>query len=505
MAQRVAVFWDFETCPLPEQSTTGYEAVDSILGVATSYGSVTVFNLYMQTAQEPTSPSPVIQSQLERRGVLLIQCSMTESNLSTKLSADMLIFAVDTPAPATVMLMSGNPTFTYAVSLLRLRGYHVVLVIPSATPTRGGLELPASVVLDWKLDILDIKHRQARSEGTTGFNNDRDDKAGSPASRQNSLAQSSITVPKHHYSSPSRRSNPSRFEDDIITSQSQSRLGLDTDRASREHKDTDFREPRRLPPSPLADKTRHPNLPSPSIYPSPLLTRHLPPSELANSRPLKSFSQDHISADRPLDSQRTRSLRPAQVSTSILPSQSSNTRSVLTSGTSFPRNTESPEHLVANPDYFYDSSESNTPELHTVSPGSSHKLSQSISSSSAGPLRIQARADIYSAEASYRHQVARGARIFSESLPHNVKHTRLPSQDMFSPLVETLQSLESAGNSQPLRSLVGARLPKAVYGHASAADFGQYVALAERAGIIQLGGSMGKSWITLRPAQEQNP
>jgi len=77
----------------------------------------------------------------------------------------MLIFAVDTPAPATVVLMSGSPTFTYPVSLLRLRGYHVVLVVPSATPTRGGLELPASVVLDWKLDILDTRHQQAHAEG----------------------------------------------------------------------------------------------------------------------------------------------------------------------------------------------------------------------------------------------------------------------------------------------------------------------------------------------------
>lgn len=60
---------------------------------------------------------------------------------------------MDNPAPAVIMLISGDRDYVYAVSVLRLRKYDVVLVIP---PIGAHITLrsQATVVLDWKYDIF---------------------------------------------------------------------------------------------------------------------------------------------------------------------------------------------------------------------------------------------------------------------------------------------------------------------------------------------------------------
>lgn len=72
---------------------------------------------------------------------------------------DLLAFALDNPAPAVVMLISGDRDFNYAVSILRHRRYTVILVIP---PVGAHITLrsQANVVLDWKYDIFAIEARE---------------------------------------------------------------------------------------------------------------------------------------------------------------------------------------------------------------------------------------------------------------------------------------------------------------------------------------------------------
>ncbi len=65
---------------------------------------------------------------------------------------DMLTYAIDNPAPATVVLISGDRDFVYAVSVLRLRRYRVVVVAPNSAHT--SLKSQASVVLDWEAHIM---------------------------------------------------------------------------------------------------------------------------------------------------------------------------------------------------------------------------------------------------------------------------------------------------------------------------------------------------------------
>lgn len=62
----------------------------------------------------------------------------------------MLAFAVDNSPPATVILISGDRDYAYAMSTLRLRNYTVILITPNTTAC---LEAQASAVVDWSVAL----------------------------------------------------------------------------------------------------------------------------------------------------------------------------------------------------------------------------------------------------------------------------------------------------------------------------------------------------------------
>lgn len=61
---------------------------------------------------------------------------------------------MDNPAPATIILISGDGDFVPAVSLLRLRRYHVVIIAPTQNNMHLSMKHQASEVYDWCSDIL---------------------------------------------------------------------------------------------------------------------------------------------------------------------------------------------------------------------------------------------------------------------------------------------------------------------------------------------------------------
>lgn len=83
-------------------------------------------------------------------------------NLSAPI-VDMLTYAIDTPAPATVMLISGDRDFVYAVSVLRLRQYHVVVIAPGSA--HSSLRSRASEVYDWDATIVNRSAAPLASHG----------------------------------------------------------------------------------------------------------------------------------------------------------------------------------------------------------------------------------------------------------------------------------------------------------------------------------------------------
>ena len=75
----------------------------------------------------------------------------------------MLAFAVDHPSPATIILITGDRDYAYAVSVLKLRKYQVILVVPSSSHTPPCLESQASLVIDWGAAVLKSRTEPAGS------------------------------------------------------------------------------------------------------------------------------------------------------------------------------------------------------------------------------------------------------------------------------------------------------------------------------------------------------
>ena len=64
----------------------------------------------------------------------------------------MLVYAMESAFPCTIILISGDRDFLYAVSVLRLRKCRVVLMAPGTAHT--SLKAQASAVFEWPRDIL---------------------------------------------------------------------------------------------------------------------------------------------------------------------------------------------------------------------------------------------------------------------------------------------------------------------------------------------------------------
>ncbi|KAH0830501.1 hypothetical protein J3R83DRAFT_1952 [Lanmaoa asiatica] len=153
---KVAIFWDYENCSPPSNSCgLGYDIVNNVARIARLFGSVTTFRAYLDiSAQSPKSVT--LRSELQSSGVSMIDCPHNGKKdvVDKMILVDMLAFAVDHPAPATVVLITGDRDYAYAVSILKLRKYQVILVVPSSPHAPPCLESQASLVVDWGAAVL---------------------------------------------------------------------------------------------------------------------------------------------------------------------------------------------------------------------------------------------------------------------------------------------------------------------------------------------------------------
>ncbi|KAI0687190.1 NYN domain-containing protein [Cytidiella melzeri] len=156
----VAIFWDFENCPLP--NTAGVCEVDKIRRIAQEYGPIKVFKAYLELYEQCSAKTLSLRSELQSCGVTLTDCPHNgRKDVADKMMlVDMMTFAMDNEAPATVIVLSGDRDFVYAISTLRLRGYHVVVIAPK----QGHINLRyrASEVLDWDVLVLQGGHTHSR-------------------------------------------------------------------------------------------------------------------------------------------------------------------------------------------------------------------------------------------------------------------------------------------------------------------------------------------------------
>jgi hypothetical protein len=148
--------------------------VDNIRDACLPYGSITSFRAYVEKADAyvstpPTRPvhfaHPSLREQLQLYGVSLSYYSPSTRALGERqLLVDMMLFALDNPAPSTVViLITAEELSPYAISALRLRHYKVVLITPqnNGNAPRPAMAVHANEVIDWAT----VMNRGRRSPG----------------------------------------------------------------------------------------------------------------------------------------------------------------------------------------------------------------------------------------------------------------------------------------------------------------------------------------------------
>ncbi|KAI0340642.1 hypothetical protein BDW22DRAFT_1334069, partial [Trametopsis cervina] len=145
----VAIFWDYENCEVPN-NVDGFSITSGIQRIAHQYGSVKVFKAYWASPEIMTPKPAAVRWELQACGVSVIDCQHNgrKDTADKMMMVDMLAFAGDTPTPATVVLITGDGDFLYAISTLRLRKYRIILLAPSNC-TSPGLKVRATAVYDW--------------------------------------------------------------------------------------------------------------------------------------------------------------------------------------------------------------------------------------------------------------------------------------------------------------------------------------------------------------------
>ncbi|KAH7889775.1 NYN domain-containing protein [Phlebopus sp. FC_14] len=153
---KVAIFWDYENCsPSSNAPGLGYDIVNNLGRMARVFGCVSTFKAYLDiSAQSPKSVP--LRSELQSSGVSMIDCPHNGKKevVDKMILVDLLAFAVDNPPPATVILITGDRDYAYAMATLRLRKYKVVLIVPQSPHVHVCLESQASVLIDWTSNFM---------------------------------------------------------------------------------------------------------------------------------------------------------------------------------------------------------------------------------------------------------------------------------------------------------------------------------------------------------------
>ncbi|KZP20005.1 hypothetical protein FIBSPDRAFT_1045100 [Athelia psychrophila] len=134
----VAVFWDVDMFP---PSFEGL--VQNVETLVYQYGSTYSIHAYAEDAQTP----PTLAA---HASISVMDCSQGTSK-GNMIAVDMFAFAMRIPHPATLIVISDAQILGYAVSILRLRMYRII-VVGSAEGGCGSLKQRASEFMDW--DVL---------------------------------------------------------------------------------------------------------------------------------------------------------------------------------------------------------------------------------------------------------------------------------------------------------------------------------------------------------------
>lgn len=430
--------------------------------LAQLYGSVTLFKAYLEISSlESGLLTPrllTLTSELQSSGVSLIHCphngrkDVADKMMLGKyalyfiywhtliqLLVDMLGHAIDNPAPTTIVLISGDRDFAYAISVLRLRRYQVVLI--TLSNSHLSLTSQASVCHDWSSDILGIA--QPSSPSTAG-------KEAKTCSRSPPVVRgptSAINPPTSPLWSKSRNipNNHGMNDADIDLT---NYIHDKRQNNSEQYIEDDFHRG----PSTVHFISTEPSTP---YFRGGV--QQLPPPSVMSTPTIELEAEAVPDAD---------SKTPV-----VTPRTSS-------------RMLENPSHPPTNPG------------ILTPAPPSQGNVGDAKPTAPIGPSLPN-----FLRPASVASTVT--AVVPVTVPPPKIEGWQVkvvPPQ--FRILVTTLEFHRSKGFPRPFRSGIALELAQKdnmVYRKAGVERFGQYVALAENEGIVALGGKEGGAWIGLRP------
>ncbi|KAM7274615.1 hypothetical protein ACFE04_016481 [Oxalis oulophora] len=140
---KTSVWWDIENCQVPKVCDPHSIAqnISSALVKMNYCGPVSI-SAYGDTNRI----NPTVQQALSSTGIALNHVPAGVKDASDKkILVDMLFWAVDNPAPANFMLISGDRDFSNALHQLRMRRYNILL----AQPQKASAPLVAAAKSVW--------------------------------------------------------------------------------------------------------------------------------------------------------------------------------------------------------------------------------------------------------------------------------------------------------------------------------------------------------------------
>ena len=188
----VGVFWDAENVTIPTKASPD-DVIAKLRSALARFGrikdSVRVYGEY--------DGALVRFGPLSARGCTLRHTPHIGGKdvADRAILVDMMLFAMDHPPPSTLVLISGDSDFSNVLSVLRDRGYRVLLIYP-ATVTRAALRHSAEIALQWELDVLGLSKKKSAAETA-------------PATGHSTLASPPRPVKGLQHQSPIARGAPS--------------------------------------------------------------------------------------------------------------------------------------------------------------------------------------------------------------------------------------------------------------------------------------------------------
>ena len=416
----------------------------------------------------------------------------------------MLAHAIDNPAPSTIVLISGDRDFAYALSILRLRRYHIVLITHSNAHL--SLRAQASLTFNWMSDVL----------GTVDPT--------SVLHQLNSPRRGKASIPLAHdsFHSDIRSYNLSRspFQEPYDEKPASS-VEFFQDKAKYGDICLTPPKPDFLPPE-LESFKRQPQAAA-SMASTNLRNGPESPARVIYS-PVTSSSHAHLndSIETPLTMTGTsHGSNSSQTSSSgentpkLAPHESIKSRShthiYLQGSTSLPNLVL--EHEVASVTEPVSFESAMQTQILPAEPGL-----RRFYDPDGNPDSSPAHLNIYPPTTNVTTPRPTSAPSFT--LPSSLNHTTMPSvaqssvktanpgpqppppptvPDKFKILVQCLKSHRSKGNLRPLRTHIAVEIARngTTYQQAGVTKFRDYAAIAEKEGIVALGGWQGTAWITL--------